>query len=362
MAARSYRASSRSPVCVRDAIERLHDAVSLDAFSPLSGAAALVVDLDDTAGLEAVASSTVASAAARLGELPCVTVGLRSEASDVSAESTSTQSAASFAKTIEQRLDVIVTAAAQRDRLLDAVAAHPIAATALVQLLRHGERLDLHEALIAESLAYSTLQSGPEFAAWLGDQPRASDKRDGSSEPAVLVSRNGSRLDLVLNRPQRHNAYSAAMRDALVAGLEIAAADASISEVVLGGNGPSFSAGGDLAEFGTLPDPATAHVVRSTRNAARLLARLAGRVRAEVHGACIGAGVELAAFAKRVVARPDAFFELPEVAMGLVPGAGGTASIPRRIGRQRTAYLALTGERIDARTAHEWGLVDEIVA
>jgi enoyl-CoA hydratase/carnithine racemase len=48
--------------------------------------------------------------------------------------------------------------------------------------------------------------------------------------------------------------------------------------------------------------------------------------------------------------------------MGLVPGAGGTASIPRRIGRQRTAYLALTGERIDAHTAHAWGLVDEIVA
>jgi enoyl-CoA hydratase/carnithine racemase len=79
-----------------------------------------------------------------------------------------------------------------------------------------------------------------------------------------------------------------------------------------------------------------------------------------VHGACVGAGVELPAFAGRVVARPDARFRLPEVAMGLVPGAGGTVSIPRRIGRQATALLALTGDTIDAPTALALGLVDEI--
>ena len=79
-----------------------------------------------------------------------------------------------------------------------------------------------------------------------------------------------------------------------------------------------------------------------------------------MHGACIGAGVELPAFAARVVAAPDAFFALPEVAMGLVPGAGGTVSLPRRIGRRRTAYLALTGARLDSRRALDWGLVDAI--
>ena len=68
------------------------------------------------------------------------------------------------------------------------------------------------------------------------------------------------------------------------------------------------------------------------------------------------------AFARQVVAAEDAFFQLPEVAMGLVPGAGGTVSIPRRIGRQRTAYLALSGLRVDAATAHRWGLIDEIRA
>jgi enoyl-CoA hydratase/carnithine racemase len=143
-----------------------------------------------------------------------------------------------------------------------------------------------------------------------------------------------------------------------VEGLELALCDDSIEEVVLRGRGPSFCSGGDLDEFGHFPDPVTSHAVRSTRNAGRLLHALWPRVRAEIHGACVGAGVELPAFLSRVDADEGAYFQLPEHAMGLVPGAGGTVSLPRRIGRQRTAWLALTGQRIDARTALEWGLVD----
>jgi enoyl-CoA hydratase/carnithine racemase len=77
------------------------------------------------------------------------------------------------------------------------------------------------------------------------------------------------------------------------------------------------------------------------------------------HGACVGAGTEMAAFAGRVAAAPDAFFALPEVRMGLVPGAGGSVSVPRRIGRWRSAWLMLTGDRLPAATALRWGLVDE---
>jgi enoyl-CoA hydratase/carnithine racemase len=87
---------------------------------------------------------------------------------------------------------------------------------------------------------------------------------------------------------------------------------------------------------------------------------LRDRITFIVHGACIGAGVEIPAFAGRVVARSDATFRLPELGMGLVPGAGGTVSIPRRIGRERFRTMALTGEMIDAATALSWGLVDEI--
>jgi enoyl-CoA hydratase/carnithine racemase len=257
--------------------------------------------------------------------------------------------------------DVIVRTPDELRLVVAAAERSPMAAAALVQLLRGDERRSPSEAILAESWVYAMLQAGPEHAAWLArrkpPRPRAAPK-----EPAVLVERMGDDLVLTLNRPEVHNAYSAEMRDRLVEGLELARADASIARVILGGRGLSFCSGGDLDEFGSRPDPATAHAVRSVRNAARLLAELSDRVEVEVHGACIGAGIELPAFARRVCARPNASFELPEISMGLIPGAGGTASIPRRIGRQRTAYLALTGARIDASTALGWGLVDEIAA
>ena len=90
--------------------------------------------------------------------------------------------------------------------------------------------------------------------------------------------------------------------------------------------------------------------------------RLADRVEARVHGPCVGAGIELPAFAGRVVAAPDTTFRLPEISMGLIPGAGGTVSIPRRIGRWRTLHLALGGGPLGAADALEWGLVDAVGA
>ena len=235
----------------------------------------------------------------------------------------------------------------------------PQASLVLVQLLRGSLARPLEDGLVAESLAYSTLQAGPEFAAWCARRT-ARPMRATSGRAPLRVHREGARLHVTLDEPERRNAYSAAMRDALLEALALACADDSLAEIVLDGAGPAFSSGGDLDEFGTLPDPATAHVVRTARSAARLLAACAPRLRAELHGACIGAGVELPAFAARVRAREDAFFELPEVGMGLVPGAGGTVSLPRRIGRQRTAWLALTGARLDAVTALRWGLVDAV--
>jgi enoyl-CoA hydratase/carnithine racemase len=88
------------------------------------------------------------------------------------------------------------------------------------------------------------------------------------------------------------------------------------------------------------------------------VAAVADRVTAHLHGACVGSGIELPAFAGLVVAAPSTRISLPEVRLGLVPGAGGTVSITRRMGRHRTARLALTGEVLDAATARRWGLVD----
>src|SRR5690606_34893966 len=107
--------------------------------------------------------------------------------------------------------------------------------------------------------------------------------------------------------------------------------------------------------------PTAAHLIRSVQLPARWMHLCADRITAHLHSACIGAGIEIPAFAGRVVAKKNAFFQLPELSMGLVPGAGGTVSIPRRIGRQRTAWLVISGRRIDAKTALNWGLVDELI-
>ena len=253
--------------------------------------------------------------------------------------------------------DVIIDHEGQLPALSSAIAANPQAAVTLVQLLRMGDTLSPLDALVAESLAYATLQSGAEFARWLAG--RGARVRRPESEAPTLVTREGDLLRVVLNRPRVHNLYNAAMRDALVEALVIAAADPHL-RVEITGSGRSFSAGGDLAEFGSVSDPATAHLIRSTANAAPYLVALADRVSVRAHGACVGAGAEIAAFARHLQASADAFFQLPEVSMGLIPGAGGTVSIANRIGRQRTAWMALTGERVDARTALAWGLVDAI--
>lgn len=339
-------ADTAKPRCLsaQDAISCLDSATSLSELSPLTGTAALVVDLD---GAKRVRGDTMTRVRERMRELPCPTIAIRR---------------AQTRYPLEADFDVLVRNPEDLARVVDAVCARPLASTALVQLLRHSERLSVHDALIAESFVYSMLQCGPEFAAWLAAQAPRATPLPANPEPAALVTREGTRLDIVLNRPERHNAYSVEMRDALVEALEVAAADDSLEEIVLSGRGASFSAGGDLLEFGTHPDPVTAHAVRSARNAGRLLSHCRNRVRAEVHGACIGAGAELSAFAAFVVAKPGTFFQLPELSMGLVPGAGGTVSILRRIGRQRATYMALTGVRVDAQEALAWGLVDSVAS
>jgi enoyl-CoA hydratase/carnithine racemase len=231
------------------------------------------------------------------------------------------------------------------------------AAMALVHVLRAGQEAPAEGGLLIESLAYSMLQSGPAFAAWRARRPERVPERCRGDE--VVTEREGNLLRVVLNRPGRHNAYNRCMRELLLAALAVPGADPEV-RVELSGRGPSFCSGGDLDEFGTFADPVAAHATRVGRSPARLLADLRHRVTARVHGACAGSGIELPAFADRVVARPDTRFWLPELAMGLIPGAGGTVSLTRRIGRHRTAWMGLTGAAIDAPTALSWGLIDGI--
>jgi Enoyl-CoA hydratase/isomerase len=247
---------------------------------------------------------------------------------------------------------------AAAEDLARVVAANPRAAVALGHLLRQTQGAGVHDGLVAEAAAYSMLLAGSEFDAWLHrrGRPRPSPR---PVSPSLDVTRDSDLLRITLARPERRNAVDATLRDALVEALTVAVGDPQL-HVEVTGAGPDFSSGGDLDEFGSAPDVTAAYLVRLQRHPGFLLHQLRDRTTVRVHGACIGAGVEMPAFAGRVVAARDAFFALPEVGMGLMPGAGGTVSIPRRIGRWRTAWLALTGERIDAATALDWGLVDEL--
>ena len=336
----------RTPILsLARAIERLQTPDVFEAYSPLTGEPLFAVDL----AAESSWPDEVALAVAReaLSELPCPSIALAQGLLAPAAEA------------LLAEFDAVVASPQELELLAEGVFAHPLASQALAQLLRLSARCSVHEGLVAESLVYSTLQSGPEFAAWLAARP-APKQRAKPDHPAVRIERVEGRLELWLDRAEKRNAFSAEMRDALCEALAIAVIDASVERVLLRGEGPVFCSGGDLDEFGTLPDPATAHAIRSTRHPARLLHALARRVECVVQGTCVGAGVELPAFAARVVARPDASFRLPELGMGLVPGAGGTVSLPRRIGRQRTAWLALSGVAIDVETALTWRLVDAI--
>ena len=234
----------------------------------------------------------------------------------------------------------------------------PIAAVVAAQTLRGSARLGPFDALTQESLAYSTLQAGPEHRRWLTARGRRT--RADADEPRVHVSEDANTVKVMLNRPRLFNLYDAAMRDQLTDVLKALLADDDRS-VILTGAGGNFCAGGDPAEFGAAGDPAKAHLIRSRTSAALWLSSLAPRVTASVQGACIGAGVELAAFCATVTADATARFRLPELSMGLIPGAGGTVSIPRRIGRQRTLEWLITNDEVDAETAATWGLIDQVI-
>jgi enoyl-CoA hydratase/carnithine racemase len=243
------------------------------------------------------------------------------------------------------------------ERLAGVVAAQPVAAAVAAQVLRASLELSFAQALVAESLAYSMLQASDGARSWRAAHPAA--PRDDRDRPRVAVERNGA-LSIRLTRPWANNAVDARMRDALCEALEFALVDPDAAPVVLSGEGRTFSEGGDLAEFGEFGDPGLAHLVRTLRAPAALVQQLGRRATAKVHGVCVGAGVEIPAAAARVVARRHTVFRLPEVAMGLIPGAGGTVTVPRRIGRHRACFMAISGLEVRTTTALAWGLVEEV--
>lgn len=309
-------------------------------FSALTGPGVLLVDAGDAA----LDGAAVDRLARWLRQLPCPSIAIAAQPTSLAAA-----------------CDVSVGNLDEAAPLLKGVAQSPRAATVLAQLLRLLPGMPLEDALIAESMAYAMLQSGPEYQAWLAANRAAAPVQPQDEGPAVLVEREGDSLRLELNRASNRNAMSMEMRDGLIEALQLALADDSIRQISLSGRGKCFSTGGDLSEFGSTPDPVSGHLVRGLALPGRLLAQCSARAEARVHGACIGSGIEFPAFAGRVVASADAHFQLPELKFGLIPGAGGCVSLSRRIGRQRTVWLVLSGKRITARRALEWGLIEAVV-
>jgi hypothetical protein len=246
------------------------------------------------------------------------------------------------------------------DALTQSIKKRPEASAVACQVIRNNSGIKIIQGLLTESLAYALLLESSSFKSWLAQRKQRAKRQNDPSD--VSIRRSQGTLDITLNRPHAHNAYSERLKDKFCEALQLPIIDNSIRKVIITGNGKSFCSGGDLDEFGSVVDPASSHISRITRSAGNLLSQLQDRTHFRVHGACIGAGIELTAFGGSIVAHPDSFFQLPEVSMGLIPGAGGTVSINKRIGRHRTAFMALTGNRIDSETALKWGLVDELLA
>lgn len=328
-----------APLTVEQLCELAQTPHTREDYSPFGKQVFLIVDLNRPA--RALSLNDQQNIRAFLAQLPCPSIAVGDE------------------HPLRDAFDIAVASIDETKTLLNNISRTPVAAMTLVQVMRSTTLLPLAEGLLVESLAYAALQAGPEFQAWSRENPPTAIAITDAGAP-LAIEHNGDHLRVQLNRPRRRNAISVEVRDALTELFQLVVADKSIQRVTIGGNGGCFSIGGDLDEFGTAPSPAEAHAIRSVRLPARYLIHCADRIAFHVHSACIGAGAEIPAFGEHISASRNAFFQLPEIQFGLIPGAGGCVSIPKRIGKQRAIYMALSGKKINAKTALEWGLIDEI--
>ncbi len=183
-----------------------------------------------------------------------------------------------------------------------------------------------------------------------------------SADQTILYEKQGHIAYVTLNRPQVLNIYNVCMRDELYEALSAVKADTDIHVVILKGAGEkAFCAGADLTEFLSAPAPTAARHVRWQRDVWGLFLSLPQPVIAALHGYVFGSGVETAMCCDIRIAADDCVFGLPEVALGIIPAAGATQTVPRAIGPGPALDLLLTGRRIGAQEALEMKLVNRVV-
>jgi enoyl-CoA hydratase len=179
----------------------------------------------------------------------------------------------------------------------------------------------------------------------------------------MLILREDRAADAIailrLNRPEARNALNPEMRQMLVQELEAIEADVRIRATVITGDRNAFAAGADVALLASA-GPADLHHLGLPRLWARIFRHRKPLI-AAVNGFAYGAGFELALLCDMIIAGPSSRFALPEVKLGIMPGAGGTQRLLRLAGRPRTMGMILDGEPIDGETADRWGLLTELV-
>ena len=181
-------------------------------------------------------------------------------------------------------------------------------------------------------------------------------------EPVVLYSKSGAVAHILLNRPEVLNAYNVQMRDELFLTLEAVRDDPDVRVAVISGAGErAFCAGADLTEFGSAPSQVIARQVRWERDIWGLFLSLRKPLIAAMRGYVIGSGVEIACLNDIRIAADDAQFAMPEVALGMIPAAGGTQTLRRVVGASKALEMVLTNRRIGAEEARRIGLVHSIV-
>ncbi|WP_054313100.1 enoyl-CoA hydratase-related protein [Mesorhizobium sp. 1M-11] len=182
------------------------------------------------------------------------------------------------------------------------------------------------------------------------------------NEPLIVKIANNV-ASVRINRPQKKNAITFVMWQALFSTFEALSADASVRVVTLSGAGADFSAGADIAEFDTLRDGDNARGYEAANSAAFAAIRNARvPVIAALHGVCFGGGFGLAAAADLRIATPDALFAVPAAKLGLAYPQDAMGDIVGAAGPQMARYLTFTGNRIDAEAALKAGFLLEIVA
>jgi enoyl-CoA hydratase/carnithine racemase len=184
-----------------------------------------------------------------------------------------------------------------------------------------------------------------------------------SAFETVLLNVDRGVAHVLLDRPDKRNAFNVQMRDDLFQVLEAIRDDPEVRAVLISGAGEqAFCAGADLSEFGTAPSQAIARQGRWERDVWGLWASIHKPFVAAMHGYVLGSGVEMAMLCDLRIASEDAVFGLPEVGLGMIPAAGGTQTLPRILGVAPALDLLLTGRRIAAGEALDLGLVHRVVA